>query len=56
MSLAEKIDNPASWGRTPNDTRQKRIMHRNDRHQAKKALHKGEEPASMDHKYKGWTT
>ena len=55
MSLPEKIDN-ASGLRTKSDTEQKRIMHRLDRRLAKKALRKGEEPVSVDHKYQGWTT
>jgi hypothetical protein len=55
MGLPEKIDN-ASGRRTKGDTGQKRVMHRLDRRLAKKALRKGEQPESVDHKYKGWTT
>lgn len=55
MGLPEKIDN-ASGRRTKSDTEQKRIMHRLDRRLAKEALRKAEQPESVDHKYKGWTT
>jgi hypothetical protein len=55
MGLPEKIDTPAGK-RTRGDTAQKRIMHRLDRHRAKAALHKQEEPASVDHKYQDYTT
>lgn len=55
MGLPAKIDN-ASGRRTTGATYQKRVMHRLDRRIAKKALRKGDEPVSVNHKYLGWTT
>jgi len=55
MRLPEKIDNESAT-RSKGDTAQKRTMHRLDRHRAKRSLRKLEQPESIDHKYKGWTT